>query len=215
MKKLSMLVVGLLVLSGCATMLWYKPTGTQDEFSRDKYDCLQQAQQPYSGAYVNMYGGASRGQMITNNQLFAACMNSRGWYLTRADQAHQAFQTYSSPSPQTYSSPTAPTSVSSIPQPVAPINPVYSYEIFMNDPLGGGSANYLLKSQYECTSHDAEEAIRQQFYPSRKDKVKLLSMKTASNIYINKQESWESVSQAPVYTHCKVDKQEFLVERLN
>jgi hypothetical protein len=42
---------------------------------------MQQSQQPTSGAYVNRYGGFSRSEIITNDNLFGACMNSRGWTL--------------------------------------------------------------------------------------------------------------------------------------
>lgn len=89
MRNFATLLIGLLLLSGCVTTppkVWSKPGSSQDEFSKDRYTCLQQAQQPVSGAYVNQYGGSSSGQMITNDNLFGACMNANGWYLTPANQ---------------------------------------------------------------------------------------------------------------------------------
>lgn len=71
-------------LSACAPLLWTKSGGTQDEFSRDKYACLQDSQQRESGAYVNEYSGTAHSSVTINEQLFAACMNARGWYLSRA-----------------------------------------------------------------------------------------------------------------------------------
>ena len=101
MKKLSILFIGLLILSGCATtpMLWYKPGASQDEFSRVRYNCLQQAQQPASGAYVNAYAGSASSRVITNDQLFGACMNANGWSLRSANQAQTMPQTNSSSVP--------------------------------------------------------------------------------------------------------------------
>lgn len=80
MKTLLVLLSALL-LTACTPKVWYKPGSTQDEFSRDKYDCVQQAQQRVSGAYVDAYGGVANNHVITNNNLFNSCMNSRGWYL--------------------------------------------------------------------------------------------------------------------------------------
>jgi len=84
MKKLGVLFIGLLILSGCATttpMVWYKSGASQEEYSRDRYNCLREAQQPVTGSYVNRYAGESSGQIITNNQLYSACMNAKGWFL--------------------------------------------------------------------------------------------------------------------------------------
>jgi len=74
-----------LSLTSCAQQpqaIWLKPSAASDEFSQDRYACLQQSQQPNSAAYVTQYGGAARSNIITNGGLFDACMNSRGWVLT-------------------------------------------------------------------------------------------------------------------------------------
>ena len=70
-------------LAGCVTLpqyLWIKNGGTQEEFSSTKYECMQASQQRVSGAYVNQYSGQAQDTVITNPNLFAACMNAHGWY---------------------------------------------------------------------------------------------------------------------------------------
>jgi hypothetical protein len=74
-----------LLLSACAQQqqaLWLKPGAASDDFSQDKYGCMQQSQQPSSAAYVNRYGGVANSNIITNGGLYDACMNSKGWVLT-------------------------------------------------------------------------------------------------------------------------------------
>jgi hypothetical protein len=76
-------LIFLVVLSACAQQtIWLKPGAQADEFNQDKYACMQQSQQPNSSAYVNRYGGFSNSGMITNGNLFGACMNASGWILT-------------------------------------------------------------------------------------------------------------------------------------
>jgi hypothetical protein len=72
-----------LALCACAQQsIWIKPGAAVDDFSNDKYACMQQSQQPNSSAYVDRYGGVANSGIITNGNLFGACMNARGWYLT-------------------------------------------------------------------------------------------------------------------------------------
>lgn len=80
MRKL-FLPVALVALSGCAPMVWNKSGATQDDFSRDRYTCIQDSQQRVSGAVVNQFGGYSTNEVITNPDIFRACMNANGWYL--------------------------------------------------------------------------------------------------------------------------------------
>jgi hypothetical protein len=78
-------IIFCLSLTSCAQQsqsIWLKPGAQPDEFSQERYACLQQSQQPNSSAYINRYGGAANSNMITNGGLFDACMNSRGWILT-------------------------------------------------------------------------------------------------------------------------------------
>lgn len=77
-------IAAVMAMTGCATNVWDKPGSTRDDFARDRYGCLQDSQQQSSSAYVNKFGGSSASGMGTNDGLFAACMNSRGWALIRA-----------------------------------------------------------------------------------------------------------------------------------
>lgn len=78
------------VIVGCSQNLWVKPGASQQDFGIDKYQCMQQAQQRVSGAYVNAYGGASSNRVITNEGLFNACMNSKGWSLQSSSNIEQS-----------------------------------------------------------------------------------------------------------------------------
>lgn len=82
MRKLCV-IAAIMAMAGCATNVWNKPGSSQDDFARDQYGCLQDSQQQSGSAYVNKFGGASSTGMATNDGLFGACMNSKGWALTR------------------------------------------------------------------------------------------------------------------------------------
>jgi hypothetical protein len=84
-KLATLAAVGLL-LSGCATarppvqMIRYsKPGGTQEQFMKDRYECLQESQQRVSGAAVDAYGGAANSQVVTKCGLWVSCMGARGY----------------------------------------------------------------------------------------------------------------------------------------
>lgn len=81
-------LIALIALGGCAPMTWQKNGGTQDEFSRAQYTCMQQSQQRVAGATVNAFGGYATNQVVTNDGLYRACMNASGW----AQQVAQARQ---------------------------------------------------------------------------------------------------------------------------
>lgn len=80
--------------SGCAplpTYAWSKQGASEQELHSANYECLRQAQQPYrqSGA-LNTGGIVSPSSMTTassssgyqtNEQLFNACMQAKGWRL--------------------------------------------------------------------------------------------------------------------------------------
>jgi predicted aspartyl protease len=84
-----------LVLFGCAAQTtWVKPGLTQEEFAKDRYACMQQSQQRVGTAYVSQYGGGASNRVITNGNLFNACMNAQGYTLQKqasVDQAKAAF----------------------------------------------------------------------------------------------------------------------------
>jgi len=85
MKQHYIAFILLFLLAGCAhnadNKVWIKPGASTNEFNVDKYDCIQQAQQKSSSAYVNPYGGVAGSGTITNWGLYNACMNAKGWTL--------------------------------------------------------------------------------------------------------------------------------------
>ena len=90
MRKFSLHSLLLILLSGCAAPIsytWVKPGGTTQEFKSVNYECLQASQQreAYSNLSYNSllggYQGGSGNTVNTNNQLFNACMNAKGWAL--------------------------------------------------------------------------------------------------------------------------------------
>ena len=88
--KRNLLAASVLFIFGCSQQLWVKPGASQQDFGVDKYQCMQQAQQRVSGTYVNAYGGASTNKVITNEGLFNACMNSKGWSLQSSSSLQQS-----------------------------------------------------------------------------------------------------------------------------
>lgn len=50
---------------------------------------MQQSQQGASTAFVNNYGGAAHSGVITNQNLFNACMNAQGWSLQQPNSPQQ------------------------------------------------------------------------------------------------------------------------------
>lgn len=77
------------LLSACTPMVWNKPGASQDDFSKDRYECLQQSQQRSAGASINRAGLVASDNVITNAELFRACMNAHGWYLQAQQNAVQ------------------------------------------------------------------------------------------------------------------------------
>jgi len=64
---------------------WSKPGWTQQEWAKDKYECMQEAQQQRShamGGFCSGYvcvPGRSDSTVVTNWTLFNACLEARGW----------------------------------------------------------------------------------------------------------------------------------------
>jgi hypothetical protein len=69
------------LLSACAPMDWTKPGASQNDFSRDKNNCLQQAEQRVSdiGNSLNVVSGTA---VVTKEGVFNSCMSSLGWRQT-------------------------------------------------------------------------------------------------------------------------------------
>ena len=84
-----MIAAFVVLLSGCIDippapeMVWGKKGAryTEQDFMRDKYVCLKDAQQTVASGQANPYYGSSQAQVVTNSSLFNACMNAHGWFL--------------------------------------------------------------------------------------------------------------------------------------
>lgn len=74
-----LIVLFVVVLGGCARYQWVKNGITQQQANQDHYACLQEAQQRVSNAQVNAYGGSAENVVITNWDLYNACMGARGY----------------------------------------------------------------------------------------------------------------------------------------
>jgi hypothetical protein len=66
-----------------------KPGASQADFAQVRYNCMQQSQQRVGTAFVNQYGGAANNSVITNQNLFGACMNAQGWSLQQQPSTEQ------------------------------------------------------------------------------------------------------------------------------
>lgn len=72
---LLMLVV---LLAGCGSLReWWRPDGNYAAFPKDRFECLRAS----SSTSVAGYGGAIVGGPTTDDQLFIACMEARGYTL--------------------------------------------------------------------------------------------------------------------------------------
>lgn len=71
--------------SGCAlvglqhVMKWSRPGGTYQQYSQDRYSCLQQAKTPVASSYANAYVGSASSGYAESAGLFTSCMGARGW----------------------------------------------------------------------------------------------------------------------------------------
>ena len=74
---------GCLFLPGCASkpppIEWSKPGGSIEQLHADRYVCLQQSQQSVSYGSADAYGAHTDSRVITNQTLFGACMQARGY----------------------------------------------------------------------------------------------------------------------------------------
>ena len=84
-NRVRWLVPVLLGIVACVPApVWRKTGGTQAEYSRVNYQCLQESQQRAAAARSVGYQSAAVDKMVTNPDLYSACMNAHGWYLTSA-----------------------------------------------------------------------------------------------------------------------------------
>ena len=82
--SLSLGVVVVVLVAACAAepprQLGYAKYGaTQEEFMKDRDDCLQQSRRPVLGTYVGTYGLAGGGTTAVNCGVMTACLDARGY----------------------------------------------------------------------------------------------------------------------------------------
>jgi hypothetical protein len=74
-----------ILLSGCVRQPppppahYAKAGATQEQFMKDRYACVLDAQQGRSAAVVGQYGGSSYGTVVTSRGVFTSCMAARGY----------------------------------------------------------------------------------------------------------------------------------------
>lgn len=85
-----LIVMSLMAIAGCTPATWVKAGATQQDFAKDKYDCLQNSQQQVAGTRTRFDSSCNcnrqypYSEVKTNYQLFNSCMNAKGW--TAQDQ---------------------------------------------------------------------------------------------------------------------------------
>jgi hypothetical protein len=89
-------VIGLmLACSPRYAIVWDKPGATKQEFAKDKYECMQEAQQTQSGAtgaYCSGYvcvPSQAESKVVTNPTLFSSCMEARGYSSRKVKQGEK------------------------------------------------------------------------------------------------------------------------------
>lgn len=63
-------------------LIFHNPLAKPGQFERDRYECLQQSQQPLVTGSANAYRANHLGEMVTNRELMIACMAARGYERT-------------------------------------------------------------------------------------------------------------------------------------
>jgi hypothetical protein len=82
--KCIVMLGSLLFLAGCETgpeLGREKSGGTVQEFTNTRFQCLQQASGRVSSANVNNQGGQYRSGTGCSQNLYDACMQSKGWFV--------------------------------------------------------------------------------------------------------------------------------------
>jgi hypothetical protein len=85
MRTATLVVVLAIQLLGFAvnppqpTLRYTKYGARQQEFMKDRYECLLQSQRQVSGAYVGAYGGASSSTTVCSLGVWKACLAARGY----------------------------------------------------------------------------------------------------------------------------------------
>ena len=79
--SLAILFLVSIFMYGCVQTVWFKPNAYQGEFEQTRYKCLQESQQRVVNGNANGYQANYNNRVVTNDQLFGACMAAKGWSL--------------------------------------------------------------------------------------------------------------------------------------
>lgn len=94
LMKMFWLLAASFALFGCAQqplsyIRWISNSNaTQEQFMRDRYQCLSETQQRVSQAFINQYGGASNSAVMPSCSAFNACLGAKGYF--RSDTTNLA-----------------------------------------------------------------------------------------------------------------------------
>jgi hypothetical protein len=85
-KKL-LLALSCLSVAACAstpTLLRFERMGTsQQDFMKDRLECIKQAQQPSSIAQVSAYGGTANSRIVISRGVMVTCLAAKGYNVTK------------------------------------------------------------------------------------------------------------------------------------
>lgn len=85
MKQLLALVLGAVLLAGCAPAYTYTKSGaTAQDWHQDNYACVQESRTSFFGAGAAMIIGGAIGAKRQAAKLYDMCMLARGWEHTDA-----------------------------------------------------------------------------------------------------------------------------------
>jgi hypothetical protein len=77
------ILANVILLADCGPpsppMGWTREGSTYQDYTAERYQCIQAAQQRISGAEVNAYGGASSSGVYPSLGMYMACMQAQGW----------------------------------------------------------------------------------------------------------------------------------------
>lgn len=70
-----------LLAAGCVTQVvrYSRPGTTQQQFMKDRYECLQESEQRVSAAAVTAYGGGATSGVVASCGVWISCMGARGY----------------------------------------------------------------------------------------------------------------------------------------
>lgn len=76
---------------------WYKPNITQQEYAKDRFECMKESQQTKyqargaTGGGIFYEPGHAKGEVVTNRELYDLCMESRGYRFTEENSLPDDF----------------------------------------------------------------------------------------------------------------------------